>query len=106
MKLKFIILSILISSSCFAQNILLNSSFEQWFDTLGVQMPIGWLTSTFMYDSSATKSSTSHSGSYAVKLYNDSSIALVGTIAMVEGNRNYFFSGWAKCPSFLEGHLL
>lgn len=103
MKIKFIILSTLVSSCCLAQNILPNSSFEQWFDTLSVQMPVGWVTSNFMYHGSATKDSTKHTGSYGVKLHNDSSIAFIGTVARVESGRNYSFSGWVKCPSFMGG---
>ncbi len=60
-----------------ALNIIPNPSFEYWIDTLGVHLPLGWLTSEPLHPGSAVKSTESHTGSYCVKLMGGDTAAFV-----------------------------
>ena len=89
-----------------AQNILINPSFEVWLDTLGINLPLGWVTSEITFPGSATKSTDAHTGDFAVKLVGGDSIAFAATTTLVSPGNQYDFSGWCKCPSILGGSFL
>jgi len=96
-------LLMLIFSYIFAFNILPNPSFEIWLDTLGVKMPLGWLTSEIIKESSAIKSTYAYSGNYSLFLQSQDTIAFAQTLTIVRPNYPYYFSGFAHCQTFISG---
>ncbi|OYD13907.1 hypothetical protein CH330_09780 [candidate division WOR-3 bacterium JGI_Cruoil_03_51_56] len=104
--LRFVFLLFLAVTPVRALNILPNSSFEYWIDTLGVHMPLGWITSEPLYPGSAVKSTESHTGLYCVKLTGGDTAAFVSTITIVRPDYHYHFSGWAKVPSLIGGSFI
>lgn len=103
---------IILSTFCFGlvsvqgQNILINPSFEIWFDTLGINLPLGWFTSEINFPGSATKTTDAHTGIFALKLIGGDSIAFATTTSIVRANNQYNFNGWCKCPSYLGGSFM
>lgn len=89
-----------------AQNILINPSFELWLDTLGYNLPLGWITSEITFPGTATKSTTAHTGDFALKLVGGDSIAYAATTTLITAGNRYDFSGWCKCPSILGGSFV
>jgi hypothetical protein len=109
MKFKALVLAILFLlgiQSTNGQNIIINPSFEIWLDTLGINLPLGWVTSEITFPGSATKSTDAHTGDYAVKLVGSDSIAFAATTTLVIAGNQYDFSGWCKCPSILGGSFV
>lgn len=109
MKYKVLILAILFLSGiqlANGQNIIINPSFEIWLDTLGINLPLGWVTSEITFPGSATKSADAHTGDFAVKLVGSDSIAFAATTTLVSSGNQYDFSGWCKCPSILGGSFV
>lgn len=104
-KMKYIVIILLLFAVNLHAQSITNPSFEQWIDTLGIEMPVGWLTSDFLFHGSAKKDTLSHTGKYAIKLEYDS-IAFVSTIVLVDSNKDFSFSGWANCPSAVGGAFL
>lgn len=102
MKIK-IFSSVFILSLSFAVNILPNPSFEIWLDTLGVNLPLGWLTSEVIRSGSAVKSTSARTGQFCVNLLGSDTVAFVTTTALVRGGLSYLFSGWAKTQNALPG---
>jgi hypothetical protein len=89
-----------------AQNMILNSSFELWLDSLGVRMPFGWYTSEASDSGSAVRTTDMHSGIYALKLTGGDTMAYAMTITYCQAGHNYYFSGWAKSPSYIAGSFI
>lgn len=87
----------------FGANLLVNPSFELWLDTLGVHMPLGWLTSEILRSGSARRDSNSHSGEWSVRLVGQDTAAFVSSAALVRPGRSYRFTGYARCPGVLGG---
>lgn len=89
-----------------AQNLILNSSFEIWLDSMGVRMPFGWYTSEASDSGSAVRTTDAHSGIYALKLTGSDTMAYASTITYCQVGRNYYFSGWAKSTAFIAGSFI
>jgi hypothetical protein len=89
-----------------AQNMIINSGFELWLDSLGVRMPFGWYTSEASDSGSAIRSTDAHSGIYALQLTGGDTMAYAMTLTYCQAGHNYFFSGWAKSPSFFAGSFI
>jgi hypothetical protein len=89
-----------------AQNILANSSFETWLDTIGVNMPLGWVTSELTHPGSAAKTTDAHTGSLAVELYSADTAAFAATTTLVSPGTSYDFSGFVKTQSLLGGSFV
>ncbi len=86
-----------------AVNILPNPSFEIWLDTLGVNMPLGWLTSEPTHPGSAQKDTSCHTGFYALKLTGGDTVAFATSAAVVRSGLGYEFSGYADVPGIVSG---
>lgn len=95
-----------LSSIASAQNILLNSSYELWRDSLGVRMPFGWYTSEVRDSGSAIRVTDPHSGIYALQLNGSDSLAYATTLSICFAGRNYYFSGWCKSNSVMAGTFI
>jgi len=109
MKYKILVLTILFLlgiQSVKGQNILINPSFEIWLDTLGFNLPLGWITSEITFPGTATKSTDAHTGDFALKLMGGDSIAYAATTTLVTSGNEYDFAGWCKCPSILGGSFV
>ncbi len=89
-----------------AQNVLLNSSFELWFDSLGIRMPFAWYTSEANDSGSATRTTDMHTGIYALKLTGSDTMAYAMTLSLCTSGNNYYFSGWIKSTSFIAGSFI
>ncbi len=88
------------------ENILLNPSFELWMDTLGVNIPVGWLSSELLHPGSAVKDTNSHTGNYCVHLIGSDTSAFVTTATLVRSGYHYEFSGYAWVPGVLGGSFV
>jgi hypothetical protein len=89
-----------------AQNMLLNSSFEIWFDSMGIRMPFAWYTSEANDSGSATRTTDMHTGIYALKLTGGDTLAYAMTLSLCTAGNNYYFSGWTKSTSFIAGSFV
>jgi hypothetical protein len=89
-----------------AQNMLLNSSFELWFDSLGIRMPFAWYTSEANDSGSATRTTDMHTGIYALKLTGSDTIAYAMTLSFCTAGHNYYFSGWTKSTVYIAGSFI
>jgi len=98
-----ILLPIFIFSFSLAGNILPNPSFEIWLDTLGINLPLGWLTSEIIRESSAVKSTFAHTGEFSVNLIGRDTVAFITTTTIVSPGKSYLFSGWARTQNPLPG---
>ncbi|MEO0076652.1 MAG: T9SS type A sorting domain-containing protein [candidate division WOR-3 bacterium] len=87
-------------------NIILNSSFEIWLDSLGIQMPLGWLTSEAQDSGSAIRTTNAHSGVYALQLNGSDTSAYATTVALCQANHNYYFSAWCQTSSWVAGSFI
>ncbi len=85
-----------------AANILTNSSFEEWM----IGMPVGWLSSELLYPGSAVQDSSSHTGTYCVKLTATDTVAFITTAALVTPGRSYDFTGYARVPGAVGGSFI
>ncbi|MEO0092317.1 MAG: T9SS type A sorting domain-containing protein [candidate division WOR-3 bacterium] len=110
MKRSIILVSIIsiftITTISQARNILLNSSFEIWLDSMGVRMPFAWYTSEVNDSGSATRTTDCHSGLYAIKLTGSDTSAYAMTISISIPGSYYYFSGWCKTQSFTAGAFI
>jgi hypothetical protein len=97
------LLGLLVVLPLAAQNILPNPGFETWLDTIGVNMPLGWLTSELTRPGSAAKTTDSHTGSYAVELYSGDTAAYLASTTLIRPGASYDFSGFAKTSALLGG---
>ncbi|MEO0079618.1 MAG: hypothetical protein ABIK44_02960 [candidate division WOR-3 bacterium] len=87
-------------------NILPNPSFEVWLDTIGVNLPLGWLTSELAHPGSAMKDPNSHSGSWCVHLVASETSAYAATTTIVREGYSYRFAGWVRTPQALGGSFV
>lgn len=90
-----------VSTSC-AVNLLQNSGFELWFDSLGVQVPEWWVTSAFFDSGSAYRSSNAYSGNYSIAL--GKTITLQGfatSLVPIVGGTHYDFGLWLDIPGLM-----
>jgi hypothetical protein len=71
-----------------AQNLILNSSFELWFDSLGIRMPFAWYTSEANDSGSATRTTDMHTGIYALKLTGSDTLAYAMTLSLCTAGHN------------------
>lgn len=101
--MRIITLFLMVFSLAAAVNILPNPSFEVWLDTLGLNMPFGWLTSELTHPGSAQKDTGSHTGLYALKLTGGDTIAFATAVAVVRSGLSYEFAGHAAVPGPLGG---
>jgi hypothetical protein len=106
MKKYFFIVIIIWCSIASAQNVLLNSSFELWLDSVGIRMPFGWYTSEPTDSGSATRTTDMHSGIYAIKLTGSDTLAYAMTLSICVTGHNYYFSGWCKSTSLIAGSFV
>ncbi len=97
---------LLLANITLGANILINPSFELWIDTLGVHLPLGWLTSEIVYHGSARKDSASHSGEWCVRLVGQDTSAFVSSAAIVTPGKHYHFTGYARCAGVLGGSFV
>lgn len=86
-----------------AVNILPNPSFEIWLDTLGVNMPLGWLTSEFIRPGTAVKDTNSHTGIFALRLNGGDTVAFATSVTVVRSGFSYEFCGYANVPGIVSG---
>ena len=93
------------SKAC-AQNMLLNSSFELWIDSVGIRMPFAWYTSEANDSGSATRTTDMHTGIFALKLTGSDTLAYAMTLSLCTTGHNYCFSGWTKSTSFIAGSFI
>jgi len=97
----FLLALLLIGSVSECANILPNPGFENWVDTVGVQMPLPWLTTAILDSAGAYKSSNAHSGSYSLALAMSESLPGAATTAvLIEGGTHYDFSMYYATSSF------
>lgn len=89
-----------------AQNLILNSSFELWLDSMGVRMPFGWYTSEASDSGSAVRTTDAHSGLYALQLNGSDTMAYASTVTYCQAGHNYYFSGWTKSNAFIAGSFI
>ena len=89
-----------------AQNVLVNPSFETWLDTIGVNMPLGWVTSELTQPGSAARTMTAHSGTYAVELSSADTAAYITTTTLISSGTSYDFSAYIETSSLLGGSFL
>jgi hypothetical protein len=89
-----------------AQNILPNPSFETWLDTIGVNMPLGWVTSELNRPGSAARITGSHSGTYAIELYSGDTAAYITATTLIRSGADYDFSGFIQTSSMLGGSFV
>ncbi len=89
-----------------AQNILPNPSFETWLDTIGVNMPLGWVTSELTRPGSAARTFTAHSGNYAVELSSADTAAYITSTTLVRSGASYDFSGYIETNSLVGGSFV
>ncbi|MEO0053987.1 MAG: hypothetical protein ABIK22_07565 [candidate division WOR-3 bacterium] len=101
--MRILTLTLMVFSLAAAVNILPNPSFEVWLDTLGVNMPLGWLTSELTHPGSAQKDTISHSGFYALKLTGGDTVAFATSVTVVRSGLSYEFSGYANVPGIVSG---
>ncbi len=88
-----------------ALNILPNPSFEFWMDTIGVHLPVGWLSSELRYPGSAVKDSLSNSGNYCVHLIGGDTSAFITTATLVVLVSIMSFQVTPMCRGLLLGLL-
>jgi hypothetical protein len=89
-----------------AVNILPNPSFEVWLDTLGVKMPLGWITSEYLHPGSAVKDTNSNTGSFSLRLSGGDTVAFASSMTIVRAGVSYEFSGYAAVPGIISGGFL
>lgn len=89
-----------------AQNILPNPSFEIWLDTIGVNMPLGWITSELTQPGSAARTTNAHSGNFAVELYCADTAAYITSTTLVRSGASYDFSGYIETGSLVGGSFV
>ncbi len=89
-----------------AVNILPNPSFEVWLDTLGVNMPMGWLTSELLHPGSALKDTNCNTGNYCLRLVGGDTIAFATSLTIVRTGFSYEFAGYANVVGILGGSFV
>lgn len=87
---------------CAGFNLLANPSFETWL--LG--LPVGWLTSEPLAESSATQDPDSHSGQWCVRLTGTDTSAFATTVTAVRAGFHYRFNGWVNTAALLAGSFV
>jgi len=105
MRSGFLLL-VIFCTWCGAVNILPNSSFEVWLDTLGVNMPLGWFTSEYLHTGSAVKDSNSNSGNFALRLIGIDTVAFASSMTIVRPGYSYEFAGFARVPGIVSGSFV
>ncbi len=106
MKKYFFVLIIIWCSIASAQNILLNSSFELWLDSVGIRIPFGWYTSEPQDPGTAIRVMDPHTGIYAMQLNGSDTSAYAVTLSICFPGRYYNFSGWCKSNSLIAGTFI
>ena len=106
MKTPTLCLLAVLAASAFGANILPNPSFEYWLDTLGVRMPLGWLTSEVLFPNTALKDTQSHTGAYCLKLVGGDTSAFASTATVVRPGYSYEFTAWASVTALLGGSFV
>jgi hypothetical protein len=94
------------AGSGLAQNLLPNPSLEVWLDTIGMNLPLGWLTSEITRPGSAIKSTESRTGSYSLELYSADTVAFATTTTLVQPGASYDFTGFTRTNSVLGGSFV
>lgn len=96
----FLVAVLFSAATSHCANILPNPGFEDWIDTLGVQMPAGWFTSAIIDSNSAYKSTHFHGGSYSLALANPGTAMGFGTTRLsIVGGTHYDFSMFYDVPA-------
>jgi hypothetical protein len=101
-----IALSVVLAAPLVAQNILPNPGFEVWLDTIGINLPLGWLTSEITHPGSATKSTEAHAGDFCVQLLSPDTVSFLTTTTLVRPGAAYDFTGYGKTSSVLGGSFV
>lgn len=89
-----------------AVNILPNPSFEVWLDSLGVPMPLGWLTSEYLYPGSALRDTQANTGDYCLLLVGGDTSAFATSATVVRPGYHYEFAGHAMVPGVVGGSFI
>jgi hypothetical protein len=89
-----------------AQNIILNSSYELWLDSLGIRIPFGWYTSEPTDSGTAVRIADPHTGIYALQLNGSDTSAYAITLSICFTSHHYNFSGWCKSNSIIAGSFI
>jgi hypothetical protein len=107
-RLVVLVMGAIVAAFSFAgaQNVLTNPSFEVWLDTIGVNLPLGWVTSEITHPGSAVKSSDAHSGAYALALSSPDTVAFATTTTLIRAGASYDFAGYAKTDAILGGSFV
>jgi hypothetical protein len=101
--MKTALLLVVCAGAAMGANILLNPSFEVWMDTIGVNLPVGWLSSELLHPGSAVKDGRAHSGHWCVQLTGTDTSAFISTVTLVRAGNHYEFSGFCQVPGVLAG---
>jgi hypothetical protein len=96
----------LLGFAAHAQNILTNPSFEVWLDTIGINLPAGWVTSQITHPGTANRSTDAHTGDFAVELVSPDTAAYLTATTLVRSGASYDFAGYASTTSVLGGSFL
>lgn len=106
MSRRMLILVLAVFVTTPAQNLLPNPSFETWLDTVGVHLPLGWVTSEITHPGSAVRSEVAHTGSYALELFSPDTVAYATTTTLISAGANYEFTGYAYTGAVLGGSFI
>ncbi|MEO0085536.1 MAG: hypothetical protein ABIK37_02770 [candidate division WOR-3 bacterium] len=104
--MKTLVLLAMAVGSAMAVNILPNPSFEVWLDSLGVSMPLGWLTSEYLYPGSAVKDTQANTGDFCLRLVGGDTSAFTTSVTVVRSGYHYEFAGHTKVPVVLGGSFV
>ncbi len=69
-------------------------------------MPLGWLTSEFLYPGSALRDTLSNSGNYCLQLVGSDTVAFASSMTVVRPGFHYNFSGFAQVVGGLGGSFM
>ncbi|OYD17191.1 hypothetical protein CH333_01645 [candidate division WOR-3 bacterium JGI_Cruoil_03_44_89] len=97
-----LLVSLIIAQGAITGNILPNPSLEEWHDTLGVMMPVGWFTSEAYSAGTALRSDHAHTGNYAIELVtlNENDVGCLQGNALIQGGKLCNLSAYYDCSSF------
>jgi len=97
-----LVVALLNVSTSYAVNLLQNSGFELWFDSLGVRVPEWWVTSAFFDSGSAYRSDNAYGGNYSIALGKTVSVQGFATsLVPIVGGTHYDFSLWLDIPGLM-----
>jgi hypothetical protein len=103
----FLLALLLTGSVSECANILPNPGFEDWVDTVGVEMPLPWITTAILDSAGAYKSTNAHGGSYSLALAMAESLPGAATTAiLIEGGTHYDFYMYYTVSSLASAGII